>query len=73
VLDTTTEAGRRAERRLHEEEIAWLTTMRTDGQPQSVPVWLLWNNEAFLSRVRFRASYQRKRSGSNGRKSALWP
>jgi len=48
VLDTTTEAGRRAERRLREEEIAWLTTVRADGQPQSVPVWFLWNEEAFL-------------------------
>jgi PPOX class probable F420-dependent enzyme len=48
VLDTTTEAGRRAERRLREEEIAWLTTVRADGQPQSVPVWFLWDRNMFL-------------------------
>jgi PPOX class probable F420-dependent enzyme len=48
VLDTTTEAGERAQRRLHEEEVAWLTTVRQDGQPQSVPVWFLWNDEEFL-------------------------
>ena len=48
MLDTTTEAGGRAERRLREEEIAWLTTVRADGQPQSVPVWFLWNDETFL-------------------------
>jgi PPOX class probable F420-dependent enzyme len=48
VLDTTTEAGRRAERRLREEEISWLTTVRADGQPQSVPVWYLWTGEDFL-------------------------
>jgi PPOX class probable F420-dependent enzyme len=48
VLDTTTGAGRRAERRLQEEEIAWLTTVRADGQPQSVPVWFLWDGETFL-------------------------
>ncbi len=48
VLDTTTEAGGRAERRLREEEIAWLTTMRPDGQPQSVPVWFLWDEGIFL-------------------------
>jgi PPOX class probable F420-dependent enzyme len=48
VLDTTTEAGGRAERRLHEEEIAWLTTVRVDGQPQSVPVWFLWDGQTFL-------------------------
>ena len=38
MLDTTTDAGARAQRRLQEEEIAWLTTVRADGQPQSVPV-----------------------------------
>jgi PPOX class probable F420-dependent enzyme len=48
VLDTTTEAGGRAERRLREEEIAWLTTVRQDGQPQSVPVWFLWEDGSFL-------------------------
>ena len=46
--DTTTEAGGRAERRLHEEEIAWLTTVRQDGQPQTVPVWFLWDGQTFL-------------------------
>ena len=48
MLDTTTEAGGRAERRLREEEIAWLTTVRSDGQPQSVPVWFFWDGERFL-------------------------
>ena len=48
MLDTTTEAGARADRRLREEEIAWLTTVRSDGQPQSVPVWFLWDGETFL-------------------------
>jgi PPOX class probable F420-dependent enzyme len=48
VLDTTTEAGARADRRLREEEVAWLTTVRSDGQPQSVPVWFLWDGESFL-------------------------
>jgi PPOX class probable F420-dependent enzyme len=47
VLDTT-EAGSRADGRLREEEVAWLTTVRADGQPQSVPVWLLWEGETFL-------------------------
>ncbi len=48
MLDTTTEAGGRAERRLREEEIAWLATVRSDGQPQSVPVWFFWDGEGFL-------------------------
>jgi PPOX class probable F420-dependent enzyme len=48
LLDTTTEAGARADRRLREEEVAWLTTVRSDGQPQSVPIWFLWDGETFL-------------------------
>lgn len=39
MLDITTEAGGRAERRLREEQIIWMTTVRSDDQPQSVPVW----------------------------------
>ena len=26
----------------------WLTTVLSDGQPQSVPVWFLWDGETFL-------------------------
>lgn len=48
MFDTTSEAGGRAERRLRGEEIAWLTTVRRDGQPQSGPVWFLWDGESFL-------------------------
>jgi PPOX class probable F420-dependent enzyme len=48
MLDTTTEAGVRAESRLREEMIIWLTTVRSGGQPQSVPVWFLWEGETFL-------------------------
>jgi PPOX class probable F420-dependent enzyme len=48
VLDTTTEAGGRVERRLREEQIIWMTTVRSDGQPQSVPVWFFWDGEEFL-------------------------
>jgi PPOX class probable F420-dependent enzyme len=33
-----------AEERLREEKIAWLTTVRRDGQPQSSPVWFLWRD-----------------------------
>ena len=47
MLDTTTEAGARADRRLRE-QVAWLTTVRSDGQPQSVPIWFLWDGETFL-------------------------
>jgi PPOX class probable F420-dependent enzyme len=48
MLDNTTETGARAEGRLREEKIVWLTTVHADGQPQSVPVWFLWDGETFL-------------------------
>jgi Pyridoxamine 5'-phosphate oxidase len=48
VFDTTTVAGERAEGRLREERIAWMTTVRSDRQPQTVPVCLRWDDEGFL-------------------------
>jgi len=47
-LDTTTEFGRRVARRLREELIAWLVTVRPDQTPQPVPVWFLWDGQTFL-------------------------
>lgn len=43
LVDTSTEFGQRAERRLGEEKIAWLTTVAPSGMPQPVPVWFLWD------------------------------
>ncbi len=34
--------------RLQNEQIIWLTTVRTDGTPQPTPVWFLWTNNSFL-------------------------
>lgn len=48
MLDLDSPAGARADRRLHTEQILWLTTVRADGQPQSSPVWFLWDGEALL-------------------------
>ena len=36
------------EKRLREEKTIWLTTVRADGTPQSVPVWYLWDGETLL-------------------------
>jgi len=44
MIDTTTPAGARAAERLETELIAWLTTVRPDGQPQSSPIWFLWTD-----------------------------
>lgn len=48
MLDLDSPAGARADRRLRSEQILWLTTVRADGQPQSSPVWFLWDGETFL-------------------------
>jgi PPOX class probable F420-dependent enzyme len=45
----TPEARERVEARLRHNLMAWLTTVRADGQPVSVPVWfLLREDETFL-------------------------
>ena len=48
MLDPSNEAHARAARRLRAEPVAWLTTVRAGGQPQSTPVWFLWDGETFL-------------------------
>jgi PPOX class probable F420-dependent enzyme len=47
-LDTTTEFGERTERRLHQEGVAWLTTVSKDGAPQPSPIWFVWDGETAL-------------------------
>jgi PPOX class probable F420-dependent enzyme len=41
--------GRPAER-LGTERIAWLTTAGADAQPQSSPIWFVWDGSAFWLR-----------------------
>ena len=48
MLDTTRPAGARAAQRLRDELIVWMTTVSAAGQPQSSPVWFLWDGETFL-------------------------
>jgi len=48
VIDTTTEFGARAARRLDEDGIIWLTTVRPDGRPEPSPVWFYWDGETVL-------------------------
>jgi PPOX class probable F420-dependent enzyme len=48
VLDPSKPAHARATERLRSEQIAWLTTVRADGQAQSSPVWFLWDGRTFL-------------------------
>ncbi len=44
TLDPATEAGARALDRLERELMGWLTTVNPDGQPQSSPIWFLWQD-----------------------------
>ena len=48
MLDPSRQAHAHADRRLRSEQVAWLTTVRADGQAQSTPVWFLWDGETFL-------------------------
>jgi PPOX class probable F420-dependent enzyme len=36
------------ERRLRDEQIIWLTTVRADGTPEPNPVWFYWDGSSFL-------------------------
>ncbi len=45
LTNPTTEFEARATRRLREEPLIWLTTVRADGTPQPSPVWFLWDEE----------------------------
>ena len=37
-----------AEKRLNEETVIWLTTVNPKGQPQTSPVWFVWDGVTFL-------------------------
>lgn len=42
MIDLNSAFGKRAARRLEEEDIIWLTTVDRHGNPQPRPVWFLW-------------------------------
>lgn len=48
ILDLSQPKHVAAQARLLEEPIAWLTTVNPAGQPQSTPIWFLWDGEEFL-------------------------
>lgn len=48
AIDTSTELGARAERRLRDDRTIWLTTVGPHGAPMSRPAWFLWDGEHFL-------------------------
>jgi PPOX class probable F420-dependent enzyme len=48
ILDLAKPAHAAAQTRLSDELIIWLTTVNHAGQPQSSPVWFLWDEGEFL-------------------------
>ena len=49
--------------RLATEEIVWLTTVTGKGQPQSSPIWFLWDGESFWLRSQEHAAKVRNIGG----------
>jgi PPOX class probable F420-dependent enzyme len=47
LLDRQNKKHAHALDRLREELVVWLTTVTTEGQPQSSPVWFLWDDDVF--------------------------
>ena len=48
MLDLNTERGAHINERLNNNLITWLTTVRPDGRPHTVPVWFLWDGSTIL-------------------------
>jgi PPOX class probable F420-dependent enzyme len=48
LFNPKTEFGARVARRLQDEEVIWLVTLRADLTPQPSPVWFYWDGESFL-------------------------
>jgi PPOX class probable F420-dependent enzyme len=44
-VDAGIPSGAQAARRLRADLVVWLTTVRGDGQPQSTPVWFIWEED----------------------------
>jgi len=48
MIDAGTKAGAHALERLQGERIAWLTTVTPAGQPQTLPIWFIWEDGTIL-------------------------
>lgn len=48
VFDSGSERDARALARLESDVIGWLTTVTPEGQPQSFPIWFLWQDGEVL-------------------------
>jgi PPOX class probable F420-dependent enzyme len=48
MLDLTTERDAHIDQRQRSDNMIWLTTVRRDGCPHTVPVWFLWDGKTIL-------------------------
>ena len=48
MLDLTKERDVHIDQRLRSDPIIWLSTVRRDGRPHTVPVWFLWDGKTIL-------------------------
>jgi PPOX class probable F420-dependent enzyme len=48
MIDAGTKAGAHALERLQHERVAWLTTVTPEGQPQTLPIWFIWEDGTIL-------------------------
>ena len=48
MLDLTKERDVHIDQRLRSDPIIWLTTVRPDGRPHTIPVWFLWDGKTVL-------------------------
>jgi PPOX class probable F420-dependent enzyme len=48
MIDGSTREGAHALERLATEPIAWLTTVTPEGQPQTLPIWFVWEDGTIL-------------------------
>ncbi len=48
MLDFTKERDVHIDQRLRSDPVIWLTTVRRDGRPHTIPVWFLWDGKTIL-------------------------
>ena len=48
IPDPNDPRGARAIARLERERIGWLTTVTPEGQPQTLPVWFVWQDDELV-------------------------
>jgi PPOX class probable F420-dependent enzyme len=48
VFDEQNEAHQKAQRRLRDDAMGWLVSVRPDGRPHAAPIWFFWHDGQVL-------------------------